>query len=60
MNKWDKFFVRHSVAFGGFGLGFALKEIGLSFIAIFGIMVAFISFLSVLMAILSVLETEES
>lgn len=60
MNNWDKFFVRHSVAFGVFGLGFALKDMGLSFIAIAGIIVAFISVLSVLMAILSVLESEKT
>jgi hypothetical protein len=59
MDKLDKFFVRHSIAFGGFGLGFALKELGLSWIAIMGFWVAFMSILSVMLAILYVLDSEK-
>jgi hypothetical protein len=59
MEKLDKFFVRYSIAFGVVGLGFALRDLGFSWVATAGFTIAFMSILSVMLAILGVLESEK-
>lgn len=58
MDKLDKFFVRHSLFFGGLGLGFALRALGFSWVATMGFTLAFVSIMSVMWAILSVIESK--
>lgn len=60
MEKLDIFFVRTSIFFGGIGLGFALRDLGFSWVATMGFSVAFISILSVMLAILFVLDSKNS
>lgn len=59
MDKLDKFFVRNSVFFGGIGLGFALRDLGFSWVATMGFSVAFISILSVMLSILIVVDSKK-
>lgn len=59
MEKLDKFFVRHSMFFGVVGLGFALRDLGVSWVATMGFAIAFMSIYSVMWAILSVLESKK-
>lgn len=59
MDNLDKFFVRYSIAFGVVGIGFALRDLGFSWVATVGFTIAFMSILSVMLAILSVLESEK-
>jgi hypothetical protein len=59
MDKLDKFFVRYSIFLGSLGLGFALRDLGFSWVATMGFTLAFVSIMSVMLAILSVLESEK-
>jgi len=59
MNKLDKFFARYSIAFGVFGLGFALRDLGFSWVATMGFTLAFVSIMSVMLVILSVQESKK-
>lgn len=59
MEKLDKFFVRHSMFFGVVGLGFALRDLGVSWVATVGFAIAFISILSVMLTILIVVDSKK-